>query len=192
MILGITGGSGCGKTTLLKLIAENGGMALDCDAIYHELLTADSALLDAIAVRFPGTAEGGVLQRKKLGATVFSDERALEDLNRITHTAVKREVLRRLECHPGLAAIDAIALFESGLADLCDLTVAVTAPAEVRVRRLVARDGISEEYARSRIHAQHCEAWFRERCSHVLDNSGTETQFYEKCLAFLRQNGIME
>lgn len=192
MILGITGGSGCGKTTLLKLIAENGGLVLDCDVLYHELLTTDSALLEAIEERFPGVTEGGVLQRKKLGAMVFSDEGALKELNRITHTAVKQEVLRRLECRPRLAAIDAIALFESGLAELCDLTVAVTAPTQARVRWLVARDGISEEYARSRIRAQHSEAWFRERCGHVLENSGTEAQFYEKCLAFLRQNGIME
>ena len=106
MILGITGGSGCGKTTLLKLIGQQGGLILDCDAIYHELLATDRELLAAIEVRFPGVVAGGVLQRKKLGALVFSDEQALEDLNRITHGAVKREVLRRLEAGPKLAAID--------------------------------------------------------------------------------------
>ena len=97
MILGITGGTGCGKTTLLKLIAEQGGLILDCDAIYHELLATDNNLLDAIEARFPGTVENGTLQRKKLGALVFSDSGALLDLNRITHGAVKREILRRLE-----------------------------------------------------------------------------------------------
>ena len=157
MILGITGGTGCGKTTLLKLIAEQGGLILDCDAIYHELLATDNNLLDAIEARFPGTVENGTLQRKKLGALVFSDSGALLDLNRITHGAVKREVLRRLEPKPKLAAIDAIALFEGDLAELCDVTVAVTAPEEVRVKRLMARDGISEAYARSRIAAQHSE-----------------------------------
>lgn len=192
MILGITGGSGCGKTTLLNLIAENGGLILDCDAIYHELLASDKGLLDAIAHRFPGTVEDSVLQRKKLGAIVFSDEKALLDLNKITHSAVKKEVLRRLENGPALAAIDAIALFEGGLAELCDLTVAVTAPTEDRIRRLMARDGISEEYARSRICAQHDERWFREKCGHVLDNSETQAQFHNKCLAFLRQYGIIE
>ena len=191
MILGITGGSGCGKTTLLNLIQEQGGLVLDCDAIYHALLRSDKALLAAIEDRFPGTVEGGVLQRKKLGSLVFSDEAALQDLNRITHGAVKAEVLRRLAAAPELAAIDAIALFEGGLRPLCDVTVAVTAPVELRVQRLMARDGISEAYARSRIAAQHEDAWFRERCDAVLENSGRQQDFRRKCLAFLREYSII-
>ena len=190
-IIGITGGTGCGKTTLLKIIADHGGLILDCDAIYHALLTRDDALLSAIENRFPGTVENGILQRKKLGAIVFSDENALLDLNRITHSAVKAEVLQRLQQKPKLAAIDAIALFEGGLAELCDITVAVTAPAEIRVQRLMQRDGITESYARSRIAAQHPEDWFRQRCSYTLENSGTEIQFHKNCLAFLRELGII-
>jgi len=192
LIIGITGGTGCGKTTLLKTIEEQGGLILDCDAIYHELLTSDTKLLAAIESRFPGTVENGTLQRKKLGAIVFSDEKALQDLNRITHGAILAEVLRRLESKPTLAAIDAIALFEGGLAELCDLTVAVTAPEDVRVQRLMRRDSIPEDYARSRIAAQHPEDWFRQRCDCTLENSGTEIQFREKCLAFLEKQGIME
>ena len=114
MILGITGGTGCGKTTLLNVLRDLGGLVLDCDAIYHELLQTDRDLLAAIEARFPGTVENGVLQRKKLGNVVFSDEKALLDLNRITHGAVKAEVLRRLAEKPSLAAIDAIGLFEEG------------------------------------------------------------------------------
>ena len=192
MIIGITGGTGCGKTTLLKVIEEKGGLVLDCDAIYHQLLTRDDQLLNAIEVRFPGTVENGVLQRKKLGSIVFSDENALMDLNKITHGAIKAEVLRLLETAPKLAAIDAIALFEGGLADLCDVTVAVTAPAEVRVQRLMKRDNISEDYARSRIAAQHDETWFREKCDWTLENNGTEVQFHQKCLAFLENLDIMK
>ena len=192
MIIGITGGTGCGKTTLLKVIAQAGGLILDCDAIYHQLLTRDAALLRAIDNRFPGTVENGALQRKKLGAIVFSDEKALQDLNAITHGAIRSEILHCLESCPKLAAIDAIGLFEGGLAELCDITVAVTAPEEVRVQRLMRRDSISEAYARSRIGAQHPAEWFRSRCSYVLENSGTEVQFQENCLAFLRQLGIIE
>ena len=192
MILGITGGTGCGKTTLLSCIQELGGVVLDCDEIYHNLLKTDKKMLAAIDARFPGTVEDGVLDRKKLGATVYVDEAALLDLNAITHAHVRREVERRLEGKPPLAAIDAIALFESGLNKLCDATVAVTAPEEDRVRRLMARDGIPETYARSRIAAQHPESWFRERCGYVLENRGTAPEFHQKCLAFLQNMGIIE
>ena len=192
MIIGITGGTGCGKTTLLNTIAEAGGLILDCDAIYHELLQSDPSLLAAIEQRFPGTVENGQLQRKRLGAIVFSDEKSLLDLNAITHAAVKAEVQRRLEAKPALAAIDAIALFEGGLAELCDTTVAITAPLEIRVQRLMLRDSISEDYARSRISAQHPDDWFRSRCDCILENNGTQIQFYEKCVAFLENLGIMD
>ena len=192
MIIGITGGTGCGKTTLLNLIAARGGLILDCDAIYHELLISDKKMLSAIENRFPGVVENGALNRKKLGAIVFADENALLDLNRITHAAVKTEVLRRLEAAPVLAAIDAIGLFEGNLAPLCDVTVAVTAPEEARVKRLMLRDDISEDYARSRIRAQHREDWFRERCDYVLSNNGTLDAFATNCLAFLDTIGIMK
>ena len=192
MIIGITGGTGCGKTTLLNLIAARGGLILDCDAIYHELLISDKAMLEAIENRFPGVIENGALNRKKRGAIVFADENALLDLNRITHAAVKTEVLRRLEDAPKLAAIDAIGLFEGNLAPLCDVTVAVTAPEEARVKRLMLRDDISEDYARSRIRAQHREDWFRERCDYVLSNNGTLDAFATNCLAFLDTIGIMK
>ncbi len=191
MILGITGGTGCGKTTLLNVLRDLGGLVLDCDAIYHELLQTDRDLLAAIEARFPGTVENGVLQRKKLGNVVFSDEKALLDLNRITHGAVKAEVLRRLAEKPSLAAIDAIGLIEGGLAELCDLTVAVTAPREARIRRLMARDSISAEYAEKRIDAQKEPSWYRENCDYVLENTGTEQEFVSKCLVFFHNCGIM-
>ena len=192
MIIGITGGTGCGKTTLLNEIRKLGGLVLDCDAIYHELLQTDRAMLSAIETRFPGVVEDGSLNRKKLGGIVFADPDALLDLNAITHAAVKAEVLRHLEAKPALAAIDAIGLFEGGLAELCDVTVALTAPRELRIRRLMARDGIPEEYAVRRIEAQHDESWFRQRCDYVLKNDGSIDAFATKCLAFLHTMGIMK
>ena len=192
MIIGITGGTGCGKTTLLKEIQKLGGLVLDCDAIYHALLLSDKKMLGSIEARFPGVVENGILNRKKLGSIVFSDGQALLDLNAITHSAVKQEVLRQLEEKPALAAIDAIGLFEGGLAELCDVTVAVTAPTELRVQRLMQRDGISESYARSRIEAQHEALWFRERCDYTLVNDEEIDAFATKCIAFLRHLGIMK
>ena len=191
MILGITGGTGSGKSTLLHLIAQRGGLVLDCDEIYHNLLQTDASLLSSIENAFPGTVANGTLDRKKLGAIVFSDETALQKLNHITHAAVKKEVLRQLETKPSLAAIDAIGLFEGELDSLCDVTVAITAPAEDRIRRIMARDGISEEYARNRIAAQHDDAWFASKCDFVLDNNGTAEDFQAKCVAFFRRIGII-
>ena len=192
MVIGITGGTGCGKTTLLNCIRDCGGLVLDCDAVYHELLRTDVQMLTAIEDRFPGTGENGALNRKKLGAIVFADENALQDLNRITHSAVKAEVLRQLATAPALVAIDAIGLFEGDLAELCDVTVAVTAPLEARVQRLMKRDGISGDYARARIGAQHSEDWYRQRCRYVLENDTDLDAFATKCLAFLDTLGIMK
>lgn len=192
MIIGITGGSGSGKTTLLELIREQGGLVLDCDAIYHELLRTDKALLDAIEVRFPGTVVQGMLDRKKLGQVVFANAAALQALNRITHGAVKKQVLACLQNTPSLAAIDAIGLFEGGLAELCQVTVAVTAPEEMRIARLMAREGICREYAARRIAAQHPDSWFREHCDYILENNGSKEQFRDKCLAFFKTLGIIK
>ena len=191
MILGITGGTGSGKTTLLEAARELGFLVLDCDRIYHRLLETDPRLLSAIEEAFPGTVEAGTLQRKKLGAIVFGDPRALETLNAITHGVVRREVERQLTGEKNIA-IDAVALFESGLCGLCDVTVAVTAPKEQRILRLMERDGISREYAQSRMDAQPSDQWFAQHCDHLLENTSDRSQFYGKCLAFLRQLGIMK
>lgn len=192
MIIGITGGTGCGKTTALDAVRQLGGLVLDCDAIYHRLLETDKGLLDDIAARFPGVVEKGVLQRKKLGSLVFHDPEALSALNRITHGAIKAELERLLKDAPQLVAIDAIALFEAGLHKLCDVTVAVTAPEEVRVERLMARDDISREYAQSRIDAQPPQKVFSERCDYTLHNDGTAQDFRRKCLAFFQGPAIIK
>lgn len=191
MIIGITGGTGSGKSTLLHLIQQYGGVVLDCDAIYHNLLQRDTELLTNIAKCFPGTVLDGVLDRKKLGSIVFNDETALQELNHITHAAVKRDVLHQLASKPALAAIDAIGLFEGELDHLCDVTVAITAPVPERIRRIMERDGITEEYAKNRIASQHCDQWFTTKCDYTLANDGTAEDFQVKCIAFLRNLGII-
>ncbi len=192
MIVGITGGTGCGKTTALKAFAALGGICMDCDAIYHELLMHDRQMLAEIEKNFPGTVINGVLERKKLGSVVFADPDALLLLNQITHRRVKAEILSRLAGETRPVAIDAIALLEGGLSELCHVTVAVTAPEEKRVSRLMAREGISEEYAKARISAQKPQEEFVKSCQYALHNDGTEAEFYDKCLAFFKGLGIIE
>ena len=174
----------------VKLICTTDDPVDDLKA--HELLAKDTALLDAIDGRFPGCVEDGKLNRKALAAIVFSDPSALADLNTITHSAVKAEVLRHLGSGNKLIAIDAIGLFEGGLAELCDATVAITAPLEARVQRLIARDNITEEQATLRINAQKPESWFRENCDFTLENNGSANNFQEKCLAFFRKLSIIK
>ena len=191
-IIGITGGTGCGKTTALNAVRDLGGTVIDCDQVYHRLLKDDWEMLSHIARRFPGTVEDGVLDRKKLGSIVFADADALLDLNRITHSAVKEEVLRLLPAFPSLIAIDAIGLFEGGLAELCDTTVAVTAPEKDRIARLMAREGITQEYAASRVAAQKSNAYYASLCAHTLENNGNLDAFATKCLAFFMELAIIK
>ena len=184
-IIGITGPTGAGKTTALDTLRSFGVEVLDCDAIYHRMLQQDQALNAALRSRFPEAYRDGGLDRKALGALVWQDEQALAELNRITHSAILAELERRIADArerdvPGVA-IDAVALLESGAGDLCGVTVAVTAPEERRIARIMARDGIDEPYARARVAAQKDAGWFAARCDHTLNNDSTEAAFREKC-----------
>ena len=190
-IVGITGGTGCGKTTALMELERQGALVIDCDAVYHELLASNTAMLAEINARFPGTIENGTLQRKRLGAVVFADAAALDDLNAITHRYVRAEVCARLRAWARqggtVAAIDAIALIESGLAELCTVTIGVTAPREVRIERLIAREGVTRDYAEARIDAQKPNEWFAQHCSYVLDNGGTLADFQRRCHQLIQE-----
>ena len=187
LIVGLTGGTGAGKTSALAALEELGGTVLDCDAVYHQMLRTDPALREAITAAFgPVFCPDGSLDRQKLGTLVFSDHAALDRLNAIVYEYLPPELLRRAQGHT-LVGLDAISLMESGLGRLCACTVAVLAPAEDRVRRIMARDGISEDYARLRISAQQPDAFYRERCSHILENNcATPAQFRDQARIFFR------
>ena len=192
-IIGITGPTGSGKTTLLREVEALGGAAIDCDAVYHELLESDPTLRSDLEERFGRlTREDGSIDRKKLGGVVFRDPAALADLTAIAHRRVALALGRRLylakEEGVQLAAIDAIALFESGVSDMCHVTLAVTAPPEVRVRRIMAREGISEDYARSRVRAQKPDEYFSQHCDYTLINDCPSTEeFSQKARKFLKE-----
>ena len=184
-VIGITGGTGCGKTTALNVLRDMGALVLDADAVYHELCRDCTEMLEKINARFPGSVEDGVLQRKKLGAVVFSDAQALEDLRNITDAYVEKEIDRRMAAHAAAggkyAAVDAINLLDTKLSTYLTASVGITAPEEERVKRLMVRDNISEEYALMRIRAQRPESYFRENCDYTLRNDSTHEAFRRKC-----------
>ncbi|MGE4485404.1 MAG: dephospho-CoA kinase [Oscillospiraceae bacterium] len=189
MIIGITGGTGTGKTTALAALAVLGAYVIDCDKLYHELLENCTGLKTDIEERFPGVVSAGKLDRKKLGSIVFADKTALSELNAITHRYITEEIGKQItrEKTAGcrLFAIDAIALYESGLAGMCDITVAVTAPREVRARRIMAREGIDLGYAMLRIDAQQPDEFYIRNCGHILVNdSESADEFSRKAAAF--------
>lgn len=184
-IVGVTGGTGCGKTTALDALRDMGALVLDADAVYHELCATGTEMLEKINARFPGSVEDGVLLRKKLGEIVFSDAQALEDLRNITDTYVEKEIDHRLAAHAAgggkYAAVDAINLLDTKLTEYLIASVGITAPEDVRVTRLMARDGITEEYALMRIRAQQPEEYFNENCTYVIRNDGSRDVYRQKC-----------
>ena len=172
IVIAITGGTGCGKTTALHALEDLGFHIIDCDSLYHELLNTDTAMVRAIGDAFPGVLdEDGRLQRKVLGRQVFADPEALDLLNRTVWPFVCRAVEREIRSlAPRNCAIDAVGLLESGLGALCTQTVAVTAPEEDRIARLMAREGIDRDYARLRIRAQKSNDVFAAQCGVTLYN----------------------
>lgn len=191
IIIGITGPTGAGKTTALGEVEKLGGAVIDCDAVYHDLLESDKALQGRLEQEFGDIRDdSGAVDRKKLGAIVFGDPEKLERLNAIAQRAtVDRTRLLLEECRAKgmpLAAVDAIGLLESGLGELCHATVAVVAPPEVRVARIMAREGISQDYAWSRVRAQKPDSYFTGGCGYTLNNDcATGAEFAARARALL-------
>lgn len=194
LIVGITGGSGSGKTTVSQALGHIAGNSIDADAVYHELLESCVVMRKEIMERFPQARdELNRIDRKKLAKTVFSDAEALKDLNAITHRYVVREIERRIgDSYRGnseITVIDAAALFESGIDCICDVTVGVVAPKELRIKRIMQRDNLDMDRAILRIDAQPEDSFYRERCDYIID-TGKNTSAQEHA-EFLYQQ-IME
>lgn len=181
VVIGITGGTGAGKTSALRALEGLGGRVLDCDAIYRELVATNEELRHELVETFGNVfTQEGALDRRKLGDLVFGSPDRMEKLNAIVFHYMRPLLLRRMKDEPALLyGVDAINLLEGGVGSICDRTVAVTSPLELRVRRIMARDGIDEQYARRRINAQKNDDYFREKCDCILENAAPTAETFE-------------
>ena len=171
--IALRGANGTGKTSLLRALKRKGAYVLDCDAVYHEMLKDDEPLLRALREAFGDVIfrQDGSVNIHAIGLIVFKDRKKLAELDAIVHEHIPRALAQKMAAtNAEIIGLDAIKLIESGLGAICDATVAVTAPEEVRVKRIMARDSITEEYARSRIAAQKDADYFRAQCDYEFVN----------------------
>ncbi|MCL2084273.1 MAG: dephospho-CoA kinase [Oscillospiraceae bacterium] len=197
-LIGLTGPSGAGKSTALAFLAERGVYTIDADRVYHELLETGAALRASIAELFPDTLSGGKIDRKALARAVFANRDALAALERVTHPAVLARVDEMLErygrCEASdggrekTAAVEAIALIESGMAAKCDIVVAVIAGG-ADTARIEARDGLCPREAAERRAAQKDDAFYIRGADIVIRNDGGLRSFENEVAMILNKIG---
>ena len=182
MTVGITGRSGCGKSTVTACFAAHGVPVADADQISRQVLQPGSPVLAQLAARFGGDilSGDGVLDRRQLADRAFATPEGKAALDAITHPAIVRriEAARQAALQAGspLFVIDGAVLVGSVIDGIWDRLIVVTAPYEVSVDRIVARDGIRPEMARRRLDAQLPEAALAARADFLLANDGTQEQ----------------
>lgn len=176
LIIGLTGQTGAGKSTVSEILEKYGCYHIDADKVAHDILENNKAVREKLKEHFGEDIidKDGKIDRKILAARAFADKDSTLALNAITHPAVNNEIqniiLKQKEYGTKAVIIDAIALFESGEAKICDYTVAVTAPREIRLERIIARDKISVSRANERINAQKDESFFTLNADYIINN----------------------
>jgi len=175
-VVGVTGRIACGKSTVLRALAELGAATFDADAVYHDLIAPGAPLWRSLRDRFgAGIVDAdGAIDRRALGEIVFADPGALADLDRLTHPAVIAELRRRIAAtDAAVVAVDAVKLVESGFDRDCDEVWVVVCPPEQQIARLMARNRLSLEEAERRVAAQPSAARMLARADLVINNGGS-------------------
>ena len=194
-ILGITGNSGSGKTTataILKRLCD--AEVIDADKVVRELSVPGTKYLDAIKEKFGESVflEDDTLNRKALAEKIYNSKEDLEVLNGLTFKYVVEEIKFRIEESKNeIIVLDAPLLFESGLDENCTAVIGLTAPFEVKVERIVKRDGISEETAYSRINIQAKDEFYLNKADVVIENNNQD-ELEDKLKEALRILNIKE
>ncbi len=192
IIVGLTGPTGAGKTTVSRLLMQNGYRIIDADLVAREVVLPGTPCLVEIKNVFGQQVvnEDGSLNRRALGAVVFSDKQKLKQLEAILFPAIIArigEILKKCEQEgETLVILDAPTLLESGADSLCDYVVVVMAPQSARLMRIIARDNLTFEQAMQRINAQQSDAFYLDRADYVVDN-GTPDPDYAALLGWLKQ-----
>lgn len=184
-LIGLCGRSGSGKTVFSDSASKLGFIVVDCDKVYSSLVDKRTKCLDELEKRFGSEViKDNSLNRAKMAEIVFSDEKKLALLNKITHKHVIKEVEKIIKSSPeeSIILLDAPTLFESGLDKRCDLVVAVLSDDENCVKRIVERDGITKEKALSRLNSQKSAEFLIENCDVIVYNDSTLEVFEKSCL----------
>lgn len=174
-VIGVTGGIACGKSTVMRRLADLGADTLDADAVYHDLIGPGSDLWEALRRRFGSAIIGvdGGIDRAALAGIVFADPDVLVDLDRITHPVVTAELRRRVATSDTpVVAVDAVKLIESGFDRDCDRVWVVTCERPQQIARLSKRNRLEPAEAARRVDAQSPIAPLLARADLVIDNSG--------------------
>lgn len=178
-VIGLTGQTGAGKSTIRKLLKAKGAAVIDADSVAHEVADNSLSCLTDIVEHFSCMVldEKGKLNRRALGRIVFSDRKKLALLNKIMFpyivSAIKGQVTAYEQAGAQIIVIDGATLIESGCAKMCSVLVSVTADEETRLTRIIHRDGISKRDAVRRVSAQNPEEFYIKASDYVIKNNGT-------------------